>query len=155
MKHLKSIFIKVVCFMLCISVSACGSVENTETEKENDDIKEKNVTTATTNLSKIDDAKWSYNSDDDVYYQIGISYCETPADSNYETLAIFVPGAYMNATGNGDGTYTCEINEKGTVNGYTAATAPIVMPINTPGYSAQSALTSYTSVSDYMQAGFV
>lgn len=33
-------------------------------------------------------------------------------------MNIYVPAAYMNA----DGT----INEKGTVNGYTAATAPII-----------------------------
>lgn len=108
-----------------------------------------------TGLSPIDMALWSYNSDDDVYYQIGISYCETPADESYEKLAVFVPGAYMSGTQNSDGTYTCEISEEGEVNGFTAATAPIVMPINTPGYSAQSALTDYTSVSDYMEAGFI
>ena len=67
-----------------------------------------------TTLSKIDSTTWQYNSDDDVYYQIGISYCENPADTTYETLAIFVPGAYMNATDNGDGTYTCEINTDAT-----------------------------------------
>ena len=50
----------------------------------------------------------------------------------------------MNGTDNGDGTYTCELTAE-TVNGYTAETAPIVMPINTPGYSAMSALTDYSS----------
>ena len=40
-------------------------------------------------------SKWQFNADDNVYYQIGISYCETPADENYETLSIFVPGAGM------------------------------------------------------------
>ena len=61
----------------------------------------------------------------------------------------------MDATDNGDGTYTCELNPSAEVNGYTAETAPILMPINTPGYSAQNALTDYTSVSDYTSAGFV
>ena len=111
--------------------------------------------TTVTGLETIDNTKWSYNADDDVYYQVGISYCENPADASYETLAIFVPGAYMTASDNGDGTYTCEINTESEVNGFTAETAPIVMPINTPGYSAQAALTEYTSVSDYMTAGFV
>lgn len=110
---------------------------------------------AVTNLSKIDNTAWLYNADDDVYYQIGISYCENPADTKYETLAIFVPGAYMNATDNGDGTYTCEINPDGKVGSYTAETAPIVMPINTPGYSAMAALTSYSSFTEYMGEGFV
>ena len=110
---------------------------------------------AVTDLAKIDNTAWLYNADDDVYYQIGISYCENPADTKYETLAIFVPGAYMNATDNGDGTYTCEINPDGKVGSYTAETAPIVMPINTPGYSAMAALTSYSSFTEYMGEGFV
>ena len=110
---------------------------------------------AATSLAKIDNSKWLYNAAADVYYQTGISYCETPADESYENLAVFVPGAYMDVTDNGDGTYTCELNDTAKVNGYTASTAPIVMPINTPGYSAQSALTDYTDVSEYMQAGFI
>ena len=108
-----------------------------------------------TNLEKLDMTKWQYNADDDVYYQIGISYCENPADAGYETLAVFVPGAYMAATDNGDGTYTCELSD-GTINGYTAETAPIVMPINTPGYSAMAALTDYSSsAKTYTSEGFV
>lgn len=110
---------------------------------------------AATSLAKIDNSKWLYNAAADVYYQTGISYCETPADESYENLAVFVPGAYMDVTDNGDGTYTCELNDTAEVNGYTVSTAPIVMPINTPGYSAQSALTDYTDVSEYMQAGFI
>ena len=106
-------------------------------------------------VSVIDNSKWNYNSDDNVYYQLGIVYCSNPADSNYENLSVFVPGDYMTASSNGDGTYTCSINDSATINGYTALTAPIVMPINTPGYSAQAALTSYTDVSDYTDAGLV
>ncbi|MEE8808416.1 MAG: subtype A tannase [Lactimicrobium sp.] len=110
----------------------------------------------TTTLAKIDNTKWLYNSDDNVYYQLGIQYCGTPADANVEQLAIFVPGAYMNATDNGDGTYTCTLNTSNTISGYTASTAPIVMPVNTPGYSQQDALTEYTSsVTDYTSAGFI
>ena len=112
-------------------------------------------TEAVTNLPKVDQTAWQYNADDDVYYQIGISYCETPADTAYETLAIFVPGAYMTATDNGGGTYTCEINPNAAVGAYTAETAPIVMPINTPGYSAMAALTSYASFTSYTDEGFV
>ena len=111
--------------------------------------------TAHTNLPKIDNSKWLYNKDDDVYYQLGISYCETPADTNYEELAILVPGAYMNATDNGDGTFTCTLNETAELGGYTASTAPIVMPVNTPGYAAQDPMTEYTSESEYTSAGFI
>ena len=50
---------------------------------------------AATSLAKIDNSKWLYNAAADVYYQTGISYCETPADESYENLAVFVPGAVM------------------------------------------------------------
>lgn len=99
--------------------------------------------------------KWQYNADDKVYYQIGISYCSNPANESYEKLAVFVPADYFEATDNGDGTYTCSLKSDTTVGSYTAATAPIVMPINTPGYSAQSALTDYKDVSDYTDQGFI
>ena len=108
-----------------------------------------------TSLEKIDMSKWQYHEDDDIYYQIGISYCETPVAGNYETLAIFVPGAYFSATENGDGTYACVVNAAAMINGYAAKTAPIVMPIETPGYSAMAALTAYTNVTEYTKEGFV
>ena len=57
--------------------------------------------TAVTSLPQIDSTKWQYNSDDKIYWQTGISYCENPADENYETLGIFIPAAYMNAKDNG------------------------------------------------------
>ncbi len=72
-------------------------------------------------------------------------------------MGIYVPGAYMNGTANGDGTYTCTINTENKVNNYTAKTAPIVFPVNTPGYSAQAAPTSYSynDISSYIKAGFI
>ena len=106
-------------------------------------------------FAAIDMTKWNYNADDDVYYQIGIPYCASPADESYETLAVFVPGTYLNGSDNGDGTWSCTLSDA-SLNGYTAATAPIVMPINTPGYSAMAALTDYSgSVVSYTDAGFV
>lgn len=107
------------------------------------------------NLDKIDNTKWQYNEEDNVYYQLGIRYCENPADTDYEELAIIVPAAYMDATDNGDGTCTCMINKAAEINGYTAVTAPIVFPVNTPGYAAQSPMTEYSSASDYTNAGFI
>lgn len=109
-----------------------------------------------TALSQIDNSCWNYNEEDGVYWQIGISYCENPASEEYETLGIFVPEAYMIAEDNGDGTYTCEINPEGMVENYTAETAPIVIPVNTPGYMAMAAPTDYvSSAADYTAAGFI
>ena len=103
----------------------------------------------------LDSAAWQYNADDDVYYQLGISYCASPASEEYEQLAVFVPGAYFEAKDNGDGTFTCTPSDAKAVGDYTASTAPIVMPVNTPGYSAQAPLTEYTSMTTYTSKGFV
>lgn len=104
----------------------------------------------------IDNSKWNYNADNEVYWQVGISYCENPLDDKYETLGIFVPSAYMTAKENKDGTYTCKVNPDGTVSNYTAETAPIVIPVDTPGYSAMAAPTDYVNSSvDYTDAGFI
>ncbi|WP_167148012.1 subtype A tannase [Actinomyces sp. ZJ308] len=105
----------------------------------------------------LDNAAWRYDATGDVYYQLGLSYVATPQASDYETLGIYVPGAYLSATDNGNGTYTATINASGAVGGFTAATAPTVFPVNTPGYSAQKPPTeySYDTVKAYMEAGFI
>ncbi len=100
--------------------------------------------------------KWKYNSTSNVYYIVGVYYCSTPAAPTYEQMGIFVPAAYMNATANSDGTYTCTINNTATVNGYTASTAPIVIPVNTGGYAAMAAPSDYSStVATYTNAGII
>lgn len=136
---------------ITVSTSTDAVDENTEDEAEKAEMSSEIVT----NLSKIDNTQWQYNEEDNVYYQLGIQYCENPADTNYEELAVIVPAAYMDATDNGDGTYTCTLNTPAEINGYTAETAPIVFPVNTPGYAAQSPMTEYSSVSEYTDAGFI
>lgn len=105
----------------------------------------------------LNPAAWNYDSENDVYWQLGIAYCSRPAAVEYETMGIYVPGAYMKGEANGDGTYTCTRNPQGSVKGYTAETAPVVFPVNTAGYSAQAAPSSYdyNSISSYLDAGFV
>jgi hypothetical protein len=131
-----------VIFIFLISVSLCA-------QGANETYRTYNFETPINNL-------WQYNSSSNVYYIVGLVYCASPANQTYEQMGIFVPGAYMNATNNGNGTYTCTINSSGSVNGCTASTAPIIIPVNTPGYSAQSAPTAYSStVATYTNAGFV
>lgn len=100
--------------------------------------------------------KWQYNSSADMYYIVGLYYGSKVADATYEQMGIFVPGAYMTCSANSDGTYTCSVNTTGKVNGYTSATAPVVIPVNTPGYATQSAPTGYSSaVATFTGEGFV
>ena len=105
----------------------------------------------------FDNSAWNYDAENDVYWQIGVQYVANPETTEYETLGIYVPGAYLTAKANDDGTYTVTPNEQGAINGFTAATAPIVLPVNTPGYSASAAPTeySYDELSSYLSAGFI
>ena len=119
-----------------------------------------NTQAASTDSSSIafDNSKWNYDSEHDVYWQVGVPYCTTPQATDYETMGIYVPGAYLTGTKNADGTtYTCTVNESGTFGSYQAKTAPVVLPVNTPGYASSPAPTDFTydSVADYLAAGFV
>lgn len=104
----------------------------------------------------FDNGKWQYQAEDDVYWQVGVVYCATPQAPAYESLGIYVPGGYLDAEDNGDGTFTCTIDDAGQVGGFTATNAPVVMPVNTPGYAAQEAPTGYSAdIAEYVQAGLV
>ena len=139
--------------------SQSGEKETSSSEKET-----KPEAVVTTNLSKPDMSKWQYNAGEDFYYQLGIDYCEKPADESYEKVAVFVPGKYMDGTKNSDGTFTCKLNESAEIEGYKAADAPIVMPIRTEGYYAAEALNEEMvanipmiaeDIAQYTSQGFV
>ena len=170
-KKSKQIVSTIIGISMAITFSACGSASSSTTAQGEtptaDDttsydelttmVEEGTATQGDYSTLDIDGTAWQYDADNDVYWQIGVIYCSNPEATDYESCGIYVPGAYMNATDNGDGTYTCTVSEAGTVAGYTAETAPIVIPVNTPGYSACTAPSSYSysSVSSYMEAGFV
>ena len=54
---------------------------------------------------ELDSAAWKYDADNDIYYQIGVQYCANPQAESYESMGIYVPGAYFSAEDNGDGTF--------------------------------------------------
>ena len=145
-------FGKIILSALALTLVLTGCGKGTGSDAQTPDEK----TSIVTSLSQVDMTKWQYNSEADVYWQVGITYCENPADETYENLGIFVPGAYLSGTENGEGTYTCELNKDAKVAGYTALTAPIVIPVETPGYSAMAAPTDYVNdTKTYTDAGFV
>ncbi len=107
---------------------------------------------ASTTYAYGTDIKSLWSSSSDYYYIVGLFYCSNPADETYEQMGIYVPSAYL--TKNSDGSYS--INSSGTCNGYTASTAPIVVPVNTSGYSAQSAPSGTSSTAEtYTDEGFI
>ena len=177
MKRLKSAAAAAVSILLAFSLAACGTSGTTAsgtaasgttsgTEASGTSgISSSSQTTSSggtytedTKALTLDNTAWQYDSTNDVYWQIGLGYCSTPATTDYETMGIYVPGKYFTGKVNSDGTtYTCTINSAGTVGDYTASTAPIVFPVNTAGYSAQNAPSSYdySSISEYLSAGLI
>lgn len=129
----------------------------TASKTDKADSKETAKAPLTAESIKVNPAKWNYDEKNDIYYQIGLVYCTKPAATEYEQLAVYVPGAYMKGTKNQDGTYTAVINDKAKVGNYTAKTAPIVMPVNTGGYAAQKAPSAYypNGLNTYLSEGFV
>ena len=104
----------------------------------------------------FDNAAWQYDEINDVYWQVGVVYVANPASLDYETLGIYVPGAYLEATANGDGTYTASVKPDAQVGQFTATTAPYVLPVNTPGYNASQAPTWLADgIANYTQAGMI
>lgn len=147
--------------MTCIVVlfSACGSSSSKSGSSDSSDAQKsmiKNYDQDSTALA-FSKSKWKYDKTNDVYYRIKVAYCSKPATKAYETMGIYVPGKYMTGKKNSDGTYTCTLNKDSKIKGYTAETAPIVFPVNTPGYSAQKAPTSYSysDVKTYLKAGYI
>ena len=104
----------------------------------------------------FDNAAWQYDEINDIYWQVGVVYVANPASLDYETLGIYVPGAYLEATANGDGTYTASVKSEAQVGQFTAATAPYILPVNTPGYNASQAPTWLADgIASYTQAGMI
>lgn len=138
--------------MVTVSSAFCGSALAASAERAaNPAVTEKALSL------HVDNSKWNYDEDNDIYYQIGLVYCEKPAAVEYESLAVYVPGAYLKGVKNEDGTYTCTVNKEAKVGDYTAETAPVVMPVNTGGYAAQKAPSSYApeGLNTYLSEGFV
>ena len=104
----------------------------------------------------FDKTNWSFDPTNGVYYQIGIVYCANAVNINYQSMAIYVPKEYLTCT-EVSGKYSCEINSSGQKGSYMASTAPIVMPVETPGYAAMKAPTSYSysTVSAYIKQGII
>ena len=156
--------------LIVSSLTGCGSSDNTSSA---DHLSEDQSATTFLELPEADhnidtssavypelvwnNTCWNYDAENNVYYQVGNVYCTSPETLDYETLAIFVPGEYMDGIETSDGTYTCTINPTGSRAGYTADTAPIVIPVSTPGYSSMVPLTgnAYARASHYVEAGFI
>lgn len=127
-----------------------GSAAPSSEEEEKTNLKEFDAL-------KLDMGAWSYDTSFDCYYQLGVPYCLHPATKAYESLAIFVPGPYFEGKKRLSGTYECTVVPDAQIASFTAATAPIMMPINAAAFEAQACPTgfSYTGLTRYLAAGLI
>ena len=141
--------------LLCANLLA-SQVPVLAQEANNQEASSQERTTVGQYSLTFDNAAWQYDEANDIYWQVGVVYVANPASLDYETLGIYVPGAYLEATANGDGTYTASVKPDAQVGQFTAATAPYVLPVNTPGYNASQAPTWLADgIANYTQAGMI
>lgn len=105
---------------------------------------------------ELDMAAWKHDEENGVYYQLGVPYCLDPASKTYESLAIFVPETYLAAVDE-DNPKLYEVDPTAKVGGFTAKTAPVVMPINSGTLRPQTSPTSYSyaGLANYLEAGLI
>lgn len=141
--------------LLCANLLA-SQVPVLAQEANNQEASSQERTTVGQYSLTFDNAAWQYDEANDIYWQVGVVYVANPASLDYETLGIYVPGAYLEATANGDGTYTASVKADAQVGQFTAATAPYVLPVNTPGFNASQAPTWLADgIANYTQAGMI
>lgn len=141
--------------MLCANLLA-SQVPVLAQEANNQEASSQETTAVGQYSLAFDNAAWQYDEINDIYWQVGVVYVANPASLDYETLGIYVPGAYLEASANGDGTYTASVKSDAQVGQFTAATAPYILPVNTPGYNASQAPTWLADgIASYTQAGMI
>ncbi|WP_323736001.1 hypothetical protein PXD04_08960 [Methanosphaera sp. ISO3-F5] len=143
----------IITFVLLIIIISGLYINNKN--HENQHKKDYNTTELTQKLS-INMNNWKYDSENDIYYQLGLVYCTNPETSEHESLAIYVPGKYFNATDNKNGTYTCKVTDE-KIGNFTAKNAPLLMPIHTGGYTERKSPDTYSGeeAANYTSNGMI
>lgn len=86
----------------------------------------------------------------DCYEIEGVRYCTNVVSEEYQYMNIWIPEAYVNE----DGTF----NFEATVNGYTAAAAPIIFRNNCSGWNSsdpENDSENCIGLNDYMENGYI
>lgn len=94
---------------------------------------------------RLDTAAWTKDETTGAWCLTGVAYCTDPAAPEIETANIYVPAAYLDETG----AQTSRV-----VNGYNAATAPVILANDIGGY-AQSRPSPASRCAAYLAQGYV
>lgn len=142
---------------LTLGLCACGAADMTAETKKTAASDTRLPQRADLKELALGAASWQYDAANDVYWLSGLAYCANPRDEERETLSLFVPGKYLKGKKNMDGTYACSLNFSPKINGYTAATAPVVLAVDPPAYRAKTAPAAYQdgAMGRFLKAGMV
>lgn len=105
----------------------------------------------------FDMSKWNYDEKNNVYYQLNVDYCEKSKVNENQKFNIYVPGEYLTGREKNNGTYMCEINDKGQKAGYSAKSSPMVISIEAKECIEQKTHKKYNyeEISDYINEGYI
>lgn len=155
-------FLAVASAGAALGLAACTPQANQNNSDQSNDDSQQQEQQSSVDLNEfsslaLDTKSWKYDEANDVYYQLGLTYCKNPASEQYESLAVFVPGAYFEGEKGSRDNYTCTVKEDGAVGSFTAATAPVLMPLNSGNLSPQACPTAYDAngLANYLKAGYV
>lgn len=124
-----------LCLALSLCVSAVASGEPSGSAEASADYA----------ALRLEGASWTRDEGTGAWCLTGVSYCLDPAAPDIQILNIYVPGAYMDETG----ALTAQV-----VNGYNAATAPIILANDIGGY-AESKPSAVSRCASYLTRGYV
>ena len=144
-------FIRIALILLLIIAVIVGVIfllNKKETKTESPVVQEK-IEVDPMSIVRTD---WSYDENNNYYYQQGLIYCNNPQASQFENMAVYVPGDYFNAVKNNSlDTYTCYIKDDTQIGNYSPANAPIVMPI----YQKENANDYLKDAKQYTEKGYI
>lgn len=150
---MKKLFALLMASVLLFLMTACGNADNTlvkgsqaipDSTAASTAVQTQPTSEELTSSLLVDNGKWEYvqisDQENSACYALkNVPYCTNPADPDVQFVDIYVPEAYVDATDNGDGTFTCTVREDGMVTNsagtiYTAANAPVVLQNSIDAY---------------------
>lgn len=118
----------------------------------------RNIPSSNSKISfDFDMNNWEFDSQKNIYYKMGVEYCENSKKEENEKFEIYVPGEYLIGEPNEDGKYNCKINKKGMKSGYNPETSPMIIAIQSEESVEQKLHEKYNyeEISKFINEGYI
>ena len=118
----------------------------------------RNIPSSNSKISfDFDMNNWEFDSQKNIYYKMGVEYCENSKKEENEKFEIYVPGEYLIGEPNEDGKYNCKINKKGMKSGFNPETSPMIIAIQSEESVEQKLHEKYyyEEISKFINEGYI